>query len=239
MSVRLKGTDSVVSIRWIPKYTALERTLHWVHVGCFIPLGITGYILFASWLQPLAQGEAGELIRTIHRVFAVIFGLVPIIYTVVQPRRMVLNLKEFLTWGKDDIDWLKGAIPYYLAGKHEAMPPQPRFNSGERLNAVVMVLGTLTFGITGLSMWFLKGIMPTGLYQFLVIIHDLAFIVTGIMFIVHFYLAVIHPLMWQSLISMRFGYVSESYAKEHHGKWYYGEERAQEMWEQQKAAGSH
>ena len=239
MSVRLKGTDSVVSIRWIPKYTALERTLHWVHVGCFIPLGITGYILFASWLQPLAQGEAGELIRTIHRVFAVIFGLVPIIYTVVQPRRMVLNLKEFLTWGKDDIEWLKGAIPYYLAGKHEAMPPQPRFNSGERLNAVVMVLGTLTFGITGLSMWFLKGIMPTGLYQVLVIIHDLAFIVTGIMFIVHFYLAVIHPLMWQSLISMRFGYVSESYAKEHHGKWYYGEERAQEMWEQQKAAGSH
>ena len=239
MSVRLKGTDSVISIRWIPKYTALERLLHWVHVGCFIPLGITGYILFASWLQPLAQGAAGELIRTIHRVFAVIFMFVPIIYTILQPRRMVMNLKEFLSWGKDDIEWLKAAIPYYVAGKHGAMPPQPRFNSGERLNAVVMVLGTLAFGITGLGMWFLKGIMPTGLYQFLVIIHDLAFIVTGIMFIVHFYLAVIHPLMWQSLITMRFGYVSESYAKEHHGKWYYGEERAHDMWEQQKAAGSH
>ena len=45
--------------------------------------------------------------------------------------------------------------------------------------------------------------------------------------------------MWQSLISMRFGYVSEACAKEHHTKWYFGEERAQEMWEQQKAAGSH
>ena len=66
------------------------------------------------------------------------------------------------------------------------MPPQPRFNSGERLNAVVMVLGTLTFGTTRLSMWFLIGILPTGLYRFLVIIHDLAFIVTGIMFSVHF-----------------------------------------------------
>ncbi len=65
----------------------------------------------------------------------------------------------------------------------------------------------------------------------MVIVHDLTFIVTFVMFIIHFYLAVVHPLMWQSLISMRFGYVSESYAREHHAKWYYGEERAKEMWE--------
>jgi formate dehydrogenase subunit gamma len=235
MSFRLKDTDSVMHIRWIPKYTALERTLHWVHTGCFLPLAITGYIIFAPWLQPLAQGEAGQLVRIIHRVTAVIFGLVPITYTILQPRRMWMNLKEFLTWGKDDIGWLKAAVPYYLQGKHEKMPPQPRFNSGERLNAVVMVVGTLLFGITGLSMWFLRGAMSAGLFQFVVLIHDLTFIVTFAMFIVHFYLAVIHPLMWQSLVSMRFGYVSESYAREHHAKWYYGEERAKEMWEQHQA----
>lgn len=150
-----------------------------------------------------------------------------------------MNMKEFLTFGKDDFDWLKAAIPYYAGGKHEVMPPQPRFNTGERLNAVVMVLGTLVFGITGLAMWFLKGIMPVTLYRLSVIVHDLAFIVTFVMFIIHFYLAVVHPLMWQSLVSMRFGYVSESYAREHHAKWYYGEKRAKEMWEQQKAGSGH
>jgi len=239
MSVRLRGTDSVVSIRWIPKYTGLERTLHWVHTACFLPLALTGYVLFAPWLQPIAQGEAGEAIRLLHRLTAVFFGLVPIIYTILQPRRMAMNLKEFLTWGRDDWGWLKAAIPFYVAGKHEDMPPQPRFNSGERLNAVIMVLGTLLFGITGLSMWFLKGIMPAGLYRIAVFVHDLTFIVTFVMFIVHFYLAVVHPLMWQSLISMRFGYVSESFAREHHAKWYYGEERAKEMWEQQQAEAGH
>jgi formate dehydrogenase subunit gamma len=239
MSVRLRDTDTVVSIRWIPKYTGVERTLHWVHVMCFLPLAFTGYILFAPWLQPLAQGEAGQFVRVVHRVFAVLFGLVPIIYTILQPRRMLMNLREFLSFDKDDVGWLKAAIPYYVAGKHEAMPPQPRFNTGERLNAVVMVLGTLFFGITGLSMWFLKGIMPVELYRLMAIIHDLAFILTFVMFIVHFYLAVIHPLMWQSLVSMRFGYVSESYAREHHGKWYYGEERAKEMWEQHQAEAAH
>jgi formate dehydrogenase subunit gamma len=217
----------------------LERTLHWVHVACFIPLALTGYVLFAPWLQPLAQGEAGQFLRILHRVTAVFFGLVPIVYTILQPRRMLMNLREFLTFGKDDAEWLKAAVPYYLAGKHEAMPPQPRFNTGERLNAVVMVLGTLTFGITGLSMWFLKDIMPVQLFRLMTIVHDLAFIATFVMFIVHFYLAVVHPLMWQSLISMRFGYVSESYAREHHAKWYYGEERAKEMWEQHKAEAAH
>jgi formate dehydrogenase subunit gamma len=119
------------------------------------------------------------------------------------------------------------------------MPPQPRFNTGERLNAVVMVLGVIAFGITGLSMWFLKGIMPVQLFRLMRIVHDLAFLITFIMFLVHFYLAVIHPLMWQSLVSMRFGRVAESYAREHHAKWYYGEKRAKEMWEQQQAEGAH
>jgi formate dehydrogenase subunit gamma len=86
-------------------------------------------------------------------------------------------------------------------------------------------------------MWFGKGIIPAQLYLALLIIHDLAFIITFAMFIVHFYLAVIHPMMWQSLVSMRFGYVSESYAREHHARWYYGRERAIRLWENRMMEG--
>jgi formate dehydrogenase subunit gamma len=237
MSVRLRGTDSAIQIRWIPKYTSLERFLHWVHTAMFIPLALTGFVLFAPFLQPIAQSGAGLHIRLIHRIAAVIFGGVPVIYTILQPRRMLMNLREFLSFGKYDLLWLKGAIPFYVFGRHEEMPPQPRFNTGERMTAVVMVLGTVIFGITGLSMWFLKGIMSAGLFQIMVFFHDLMFIITFAMFIVHFYLAVIHPMMWQSLVSMRYGVVSESYAREHHAMWYYGEKRAKEMWEKRKAEG--
>jgi len=237
MSVRLRGTDSGIQIRWIPKYTSLERALHWVHTATFIPLALTGFILFAPWLQSLAQGAGGTQLRLIHRVAAILFGGVPIIYALLQPRRMWINMKEFLSFSKYDVLWLKGAFPYYVLGRHGDMPPQPRFNTGERLTAVVMVLGTITFGITGLSMWFLKGIMPTGLYQVMVFLHDLMFIITFAMFMIHFYLAVVHPMMWQSLVSMRYGVVSESYAREHHAMWYYGEKRAKEMWE--KHRGEH
>jgi formate dehydrogenase subunit gamma len=115
------------------------------------------------------------------------------------------------------------------------MAPQDRFNTGEKLNAVVIILGSVVFAITGLLMWFGKGFLPTGLFQAMVISHDVAMIVTVCMFIVHFYLAVIHPLMWAGLVSMRFGVTSASYAQEHHALWYYGPERAKEIYEAQKA----
>ncbi len=231
MSVRIRGTGNVLSIRWIPKYTTLERFLHWTHTATFIPLALTGFILFASWLQPLAQGEAGIFVRLVHRIAAVIFAGVPLVYAVAQPRRMLMNAREFLSFSGYDLLWLKAAFPYYVLGRHEDMPPQPRFNTGERMNAVVTAVGTVVFVITGVPMWFLRGLMPVGLYQGLVVVHDLAFIATFTMFMIHFYLAVIHPLMWQSLVSMRYGVVSESYAREHHAMWYYGEARARQMWE--------
>jgi cytochrome b subunit of formate dehydrogenase len=84
-------------------------------------------------------------------------------------------------------------------------------------------------------MWFGKGVIPPWLFQTAVIVHDLTMIVTFVMFIIHFFLAVAHPLMWQSLVSMRYGVVSESYAREHHAIWYFGRDRAMKLWEQHKA----
>jgi hypothetical protein len=42
---------------------------------------------------------------------------------------------------------------------------------------------------------------------------DLTFVATACMFVIHIYLAVAHPLMWQGVVSMRFGVISESYAR--------------------------
>jgi formate dehydrogenase subunit gamma len=239
MSVRLRDTDTVIHIRWIPRYTWLERLMHWVHTGSFLPLALTGMILFSPVLQSGVGPVAMRNLRILHRIAAIFFGATPVIYALVEPRRMLMHVREFFNFCRYDIDWLKAAVPYYLLGRHGDMPPQPRFNTGERMNAIVMIVGAAVFGVSGLGMWFGKGILPANLYLALLMIHDLAFIVTFAMFMVHFYLAVIHPMMWQSLVSMRFGYVSESYAREHHARWYYGPERAIKLWEQHKAEGGH
>lgn len=236
MSVRIKNTQEIIQIRWIPKYTFLERLGHWVHASTYIPLAITGFILFAPWLQPFTIGPAGETFRLLHRVFAIGLAIMPVVYAVLQPRRLWMHVRENFTFTREDIGWLKGAIPYYLLGRHVEMPPQPRFNTGERLNAVTIMVGLVLFGVTGFLMWFGKGYIPPWMYQVALIVHDLTAIATFAMFIVHFFLAVVHPLMWQALVSMRYGVVSESYAREHHAKWYYGPKRAMELYAAKKKA---
>jgi len=221
MSARLRGTGSLIKLHWIPRYSELERVLHWGHTATFLILAATGLILFVPWFAPLARGEAGQFIRLVHRICAAVFAAVPILYALLEPRRLLLTLRE-LSFDRSDLAWLKNAAGYYLLGKHTAMPPQRRWNTGEKLNVIALVSGTILFTLTGVLMWFGKGTIPVWLYRTSVIVHDLAMIVSLNMFIIHFYLAVAHPLMWQSLISMRFGVVSESYARKHHGKWYWG-----------------
>jgi formate dehydrogenase subunit gamma len=233
--VREVDEAGAVRIRWIPKYTAMERVFHWGHTVTFLLLAITGMVLFFPFLGPLAQGASGEFTRLVHRGGAIAYGAFPLIYIVLEPRRAWASLKSVFKVSHYDIEWVRGMIPYYMFGRHEAMAPQDRFNTGEKLNAVVIILGSVVFAITGLLMWFGKGFLPTGVFQAMVISHDVAMIVTVCMFIVHFYLAVIHPLMWAGLVSMRFGVTSASYAQEHHALWYYGPERAKEIYEAQKA----
>ncbi len=230
------GEAGAIRIRWIPKYTAMERFFHWGHTVTFLALAATGMILFFPFLRPLAQGEAGQLVRLLHRAMAIAYGTLPLIYIILEPRRALLSLKSVFKVSRYDIEWVKGMIPYYMFARHEAMAPQDRFNTGEKLNAVVIILGSVVFAITGLLMWFGKGRLPMGAFQAMVVMHDIAMVVTVCMFIVHFYLAVVHPLMWAGLVSMRFGVTSAAYAQQHHALWYYGPERAREIYEAQKAA---
>lgn len=224
-----------VRIRWIPKYSAMERVFHWGHTVTFLALAMTGMVLFFPFLGPLAQGASGEFTRLLHRAAAIAYGALPLIYIILEPRRAWMSLRSVFKVGRFDIEWVKGMIPYYMFGRHEAMAPQDRFNTGEKLNAVVIILGSVVFAITGLLMWFGKGFVPIGVFQAVVILHDIAMIVTVCMFIVHFYLAVVHPLMWAGLVSMRYGVTSAAYAQEHHALWYYGKERAEEIYEAHKA----
>jgi formate dehydrogenase subunit gamma len=184
-------------------------------------------------LQSLAQGQAGHLIRLVHRAVAILFGLLPILYLIIEPRRFIMSIREFM-FDKDDIGWVKNAFSYYLLGRHTAMPPQGRFNTGEKMNGLIMCVTWVVLGVTGLLMWFGKGAVPVGLFHWMVLIHDVMMIVAVCMFLVHLYLAVAHPLMWAGLVSMRFGVTSASYAAEHHARWYYGPKRARQLYEEAK-----
>ena len=196
-----------------------KRTIwfHWVHTAAFLALLVTGAILFVPGLGALA---AGGLTRLIHRIAAVIFVGAPVLYFIFNPKMSLHFIKETLTWGKGDIKWVGKAPDYYFGGDEEKMPAQGHVNTGQKMWQLV-VLGTgALFLVSGFLMWFLKGTLAPGFFQWCVIVHDIAFVLAALMLLVHIYLGIIHPRMTESLRSMWDGKISKTYAKSHYGKWY-------------------
>ena len=190
---------------------------HWFHSAAFLTLVVTGAILF---IPGLGGPAAGGLTRLIHRIAVVFFVGAPIIYAVFYPRMSLHFIKETLSWGKGDIEWVMKAPDYYFGGAEEKMPPQGHINTGQKMwQLVVLGTGSL-FLVSGLVMWFLKDILAPGFFQWCVIVHDVAFILAFLMLLVHVYLGIIHPTMTESLRSMWDGKISITYAKHHYGKWY-------------------
>ncbi len=205
----------------VERYRKPTRILHWIHGGAFIFLFLTGLILFIPQLGILAQDS---WTRVIHRIVAVLFVVVPLIYIPLNWKATLRGIKNAFSWGKDDIGWLKAASRYYFLADEKGMPPQEHMNTGQKMWWFMVIVFGLIFVITGLIMWVFKTVAPAALLQWMVFIHDVAFIVTGCMFFVHIFLSVAHPLMrplrtgaWNSMAR---GKVSVEYAKSHHGKWY-------------------
>jgi formate dehydrogenase subunit gamma len=100
------------------------------------------------------------------------------------------------------------------------MPPQGHLNTGHKLWWFLVVVFGIIFIISGAVMWFAKASAPSAVLQWMVFIHDVSFIVTGAMLLLHIYMGVFHPLMTESWKAMTSGKISTEYAKSHHGKWY-------------------
>jgi len=201
------------------RFTGAERFAHWVHFVAFTVLLGTGLFIYVPWFQPFTIGAAGEASRLAHRIAAVVFIIAPLIYFVFSPREFWYSIKESFSWGKDDWGWLQNAWSYYTRGKAGTMPPQGKYNAGQKFNALTQIIAFWLFILTGLIMWFGKGAVPREVFMGSVILHDLSVLATVLLFMLHLYLVAVHPLMRESITAMFEGTVTEEFAKEHHGKW--------------------
>jgi formate dehydrogenase subunit gamma len=190
---------------------------HWVHTAAFLILIITGAILF---VPGLGSPAAGGITRLLHRIAVIFFVACPVIYAVLAPRLAWNFIKECFIWGVDDIKWVTRAPDYYFGGDEDKMFPQGHINTGQKMWQLIVVVTAVLFLLSGLIMWFLKGIVTPALFQWCVILHDVAFILVFLMLLVHIYLGAIHPRMTESFRSMLDGKISKQYARSHYGKWY-------------------
>ncbi len=203
--------------RIVERFKKRTVVFHWVHTLAFLMLIITGLILFVPWF---GEGAAGGATRIIHRVFAVVFVVAPLFYLPLNLKQSIHFFKESFLLGKGDLGWMMAAPDYYFGGPEEKMPPQGHSNTGQKMWGQVCIGTFIVFLITGIILWFFRGDVSPGVFQWAMVFHSIAFFVAFLMLFVHVYLGVIHPRMTESLKSMLDGKVSVHYAKSHYGKWY-------------------
>ncbi|MCD8514788.1 MAG: formate dehydrogenase subunit gamma [Burkholderiaceae bacterium] len=211
-TIKLHGQETG---RQIERFTAFERSAHWVNAFAFVALAISGVILAFGkfFLLPILGstlfGWLAYGMKNLHNFVGPLFAVSLVIV-------FLTFLKDNLP-SKEDITWLRkgGGL---LSGKEV---PSHRFNAGEK--AVfwggVMLLGFIVVA-SGL---FLNKLVPGMAYlradmQIAHMIHASAALMMMAMFLGHIYMGTLG--MQGAYKAMKTGYVDETWAKEHHELWY-------------------
>ena len=193
------------------RYRRGQRIIHAVMAGSFLILLFTGLALVWS---PLAFIAAGGWSRYLHRIAAIGFMSVPILYLVFDRAGAKEIVTESFKYDSDDVAWFKKMYRYVL-GRTAEMPPQGRLNAGQKLHHAGVVVMSAGIVVSGLILWFAKGMMgPEGL-AITAMVHDVTMLALTILLVGHLYFTFVY----KALSGMTRGYVDVDEARLEHAKW--------------------
>lgn len=193
------------------RYRVGPRLIHAVLATSFVLLLATGLIIF--W-PPLAGYASGGTSRLLHRIGAVMFMAVPILYILFDRPAAKELLWDSFHYDKDDLRWL-ARMPRYFMGHAVEMPPQGRLNAGQKLHHAGVVVFSAAIVASGLILWFGKGTLgPEGLAVW-AMVHDLSMLILTVLLVGHLYFTFVY----KALSGMVTGYVPEEEALIEHPKW--------------------
>ena len=196
----------------VQRYNFAERAYHWINAIAYTYLMLTGLALFtplAYWLAYIFGGPA--VIRYWHPWIGLIY-LATIFWMHRMWKRDMQKIPEDERWSKN--------ILAYAENRDELMPPQGRFNAGQKQFWWVMLYCTFILLITGIIMWIPEK-MPRELHWVLpitVFIHSATALITIAAFIIHVYMSVwVTPGSMKAMVE---GHVSTGWARTHHRLWF-------------------
>lgn len=201
----------------IYRFTKSARATHWIYVGSYAILLLTGLLLFADifdFLAPVFGGFEGA--QLIHRIVAVVFILPAFIFMLFDPKSFFGWIKECFTWTKDDFKFFPGFVKE-LFGMHAETPPQGFINGGEKVNSLLTILFTTLIIASGFIIWFPE-FFSVAIVQWGYVIHSASMALLSAVAMVHIYLGT--SLWKEALEGMLTGYTDAEFVKGHHVKWY-------------------
>lgn len=196
---------------FIQRYTARERSNHWIVAIAFILAALSGLALFHPaffFLVNLFGG--GPWARILHPFISVVMSLFFI--------AMAVRFWGYNRITPADRQWMK-RIGDVVCNRDQDLPEIGKYNAGQKYLFWTMVVSIPVLLISGIVIWqpWFAPFFPIGLMRLAVVVHALAawIIILGI--VVHIYAAI-----WVrgTVRAMTRGTVSEAWAKHHHRAWY-------------------
>ncbi|KGC50923.1 formate dehydrogenase subunit gamma [Burkholderia pseudomallei] len=195
----------------IVRYTANERSNHWITAISFVLLALSGLALFHPsmfWMTALFGG--GQWTRILHPfVGLVMFAS----FAVMVVRYWRHNLLD-----AGDRQWLR-QMDDVLANREDKLPEVGRYNAGQKLLFFVMVACLLLLLVSGIVIWrrYFSLDFPIGVIRAAAVVHAAAAFVLIVGIVVHVYAA-----LWVkgSIGAMVRGTVTVGWARKHHPKWF-------------------
>ena len=194
----------------IPRYTANERTNHWLTAISFVLAALSGLALYhpaTNWLAVLFGG--GPWTRILHPFIGVLMALCFFVFAA----RMFRH--NFLT--RADIEWMRHA-PDMLNMKEERLPEQGRYNGGQKLLFFALIFLVLGLLLTGVVMWrsYFSHWFSIELIRLSSLLHALFAFLMICAIIVHIYAGI-----WVkgSIRAMTRGTVTPGWVWKHHRAW--------------------
>lgn len=213
MSAAVQSPARLERAAAVLRFTRTERAVHWVHAVTFLTLLVTGLVLSTASLEGIVGHRA--LLRELHLASAFFFVFGPALIALAGNRRAVeADVEEVDRWSADDARWLRH--PSLDGGP--ALPPQGKFNAGQKLNAIFTLYATFAFTLSGLILWQNRRFPFSVVTQANTVHTALAYFALAVFF-GHLYLAAIHPATRHALRGMLGGRVRRAWAAHHHAAW--------------------
>jgi formate dehydrogenase subunit gamma len=200
------------------RFVLAERLAHWFYALCFLAAGLSGALM---WIPSTRQWMAGARyeISKYHGYVGLAMVLVPLlIFFILDRKRLAEDRRALDEWTANDSRWLWTALSGgMLRGKK--LPPQGRFNAGQKVNSHLVAGLAMGFVATGVVL-LLRLHLPFWLTSGVLFAHQVLAVTGGVMLLGHLSIALFTRHGRGGLKAMVKGTLPPEIAREGHAIWY-------------------
>lgn len=225
---RVAAVERVESpvVEELPRHRLGMRLLHWFNALTWVVLLATGVGLIASprfaffgpgfprWAA--AQFGGAENLLRFHVLWGLIWGAVIVPVFLLYKKGGLTALHE-VRLRSEDFRWLMLKPLAMVRLAKQPLPPQEKYNAGQKIFAITALIGTATIIATGLVMTFHIG--GADVVAAAILLHKLAIAFAIIGLAVHITMAAILREERPALKSMITGRIDREHAETHNEKW--------------------